>query len=62
MRIAVAIADPGAAQSTALRKTAVKATGADRAKVQKAADDAKAGCPISKLLNATITLDATIST
>jgi osmotically inducible protein OsmC len=43
-------------------KTAVKVAGADRAKVQKAADDAKAGCPISKLLNATITLDATIST
>jgi lipoyl-dependent peroxiredoxin len=43
-------------------KTAVTVKGADRANVQKAADDAKAGCPISKLLNATITLDATINT
>jgi lipoyl-dependent peroxiredoxin len=43
-------------------KTSVKVPGADKAKVQKAADDAKAGCPISKLLNAQITLDATIST
>src|SRR6058998_2337252 len=30
----------------------IKAPGADRAAVQKAADNAKAGCPISKLLNA----------
>ncbi|HEY7186948.1 MAG TPA: OsmC family protein [Vicinamibacterales bacterium] len=43
-------------------KTAIKVPGGDKAKAQKAADDAKAGCPISKLLNATITLDATIST
>jgi osmotically inducible protein OsmC len=42
-------------------KTAVKIPGADRAKFQKAADDAKSGCPISKLLNATITLDATLN-
>ena len=42
-------------------KTAVKIPGADKAKFQKAADDAKAGCPISKLLNATITLDATLN-
>ncbi len=32
--------------------------GADRAKFEKAAQDAKAGCPISKLLNARITMDA----
>ena len=38
----------------------IKAPGADRAKVQTAADNAKAGCPISKLLNATITMEATI--
>jgi osmotically inducible protein OsmC len=43
-------------------KTAVKIPNADPAKFQKAADDAKAGCPISKLLNAKITLDATLST
>jgi len=32
--------------------------GADRSKFEKAAQDAKAGCPISKLLNARITMDA----
>ena len=32
--------------------------GADRAAFQKAAEAAKSGCPISKLLNAKITLDA----
>ena len=32
--------------------------GADRAAFEKAAQDAKAGCPISKLLNAKITMDA----
>lgn len=32
--------------------------GGDRAAFQKAADQAKAGCPISKLLNAKITMDA----
>jgi osmotically inducible protein OsmC len=38
----------------------VKATipGADAAAFQKAAETAKANCPISKLLNATITMDA----
>jgi osmotically inducible protein OsmC len=38
----------------------IKAPGADRGKVQTAADNAKAGCPISKLLNAKITMAAKI--
>jgi lipoyl-dependent peroxiredoxin len=38
---------------------AVQAPGADRAAVEKAAANAKAGCPISKLLNTKITMDAT---
>jgi len=39
----------------------VQAPGADRAKVQAAADGAKAGCPISRLLsNIEITLETTI--
>ena len=42
-------------------KTAVKIPGADKAAFEKAANDAKSGCPISKLLNATITLDATLN-
>lgn len=35
-----------------------KIPGADKAAFEKAANDAKAGCPISRLLNAEITLDA----
>lgn len=35
--------------------------GADRAAFEKAANDAKAGCPISKLLNAKITMDARLN-
>jgi osmotically inducible protein OsmC len=35
-----------------------KIPGADRAKFETAANNAKAGCPISRLLNATITMDA----
>jgi osmotically inducible protein OsmC len=38
--------------------TTVKASGGDQAKFQKAAEGAKAGCPISRLLNTKITLDA----
>jgi len=38
--------------------TTVKIPGADKAAFQKAADDAKSGCPISKLLNTSITMDA----
>jgi osmotically inducible protein OsmC len=36
----------------------VKIPGADRAAFEAAANAAKAGCPISRLLNATITMDA----
>jgi osmotically inducible protein OsmC len=35
--------------------------GADHAKFQELAAKAKAGCPVSKLLNAKITLDATLA-
>ena len=35
-----------------------KIPNADDAKFQKAAADAKAGCPVSRVLNAEITLDA----
>jgi osmotically inducible protein OsmC len=41
-------------------ETAVKIPNADKAAFQKAAEGAKAGCPISRLLNTTITLDATL--
>jgi len=39
-------------------ETSVKIPNADRAKFQEAAEGAKAGCPISRLLNTKITLDA----
>jgi osmotically inducible protein OsmC len=42
-------------------ETSVKIPNADRAKFEKAVETAKSGCPISKLLNAKITLDAKLS-
>ena len=36
----------------------VKSPGADKAKFEQAANNAKTGCPISRVLNATITMDA----
>jgi lipoyl-dependent peroxiredoxin len=41
-------------------ETKVTSPGADRAKFEKAAAGAKAGCPISRLLNTTITMNATL--
>ena len=38
-----------------------KIPGADKAKFQELAGKAKAGCPVSKLLNTKITLDATLA-
>ena len=38
--------------------TTVKIPNADKAKFQAAVEGAKAGCPVSRLLNATITMDA----
>jgi osmotically inducible protein OsmC len=37
-----------------------KVLGADQVKFEELARKAKAGCPVSKLLNAKITLDATL--
>ena len=42
-------------------KTTVKSPGANAAAFQKAAEGAKAGCPISRLLNTKITLDARLA-
>ena len=41
-------------------ETRVKSPSADPAKFQKAAEGAKAGCPISRLQNTTITMNATL--
>jgi osmotically inducible protein OsmC len=50
----------GFAVTTSHLDVTIKAPGADRAKVQQAADNAKAGCPISKLLNAKISMEVKI--
>ena len=42
-------------------ETTVKIPNADKAAFQKAVEAAKSGCPISKLLNAKITMDATLA-
>lgn len=41
---------------------AAKVPDADRAAFEKAAEAAKSGCPVSKLLNAAITMDARLET
>jgi osmotically inducible protein OsmC len=41
--------------------TTVRIPGADRAKFEKAAEGAKSGCSISKLLNARITMEARLA-
>ncbi|MEJ1965270.1 MAG: OsmC family protein [Gammaproteobacteria bacterium] len=53
------VADGFAITSSHLDVT-VKIPGADNAKFQELANKAKAGCPVSKVLNATITMNATL--
>jgi osmotically inducible protein OsmC len=48
----------GFAVTSSHLETTVRIPGADKAKFEKAAEGAKAGCPISKLLNARITMEA----
>jgi osmotically inducible protein OsmC len=43
-------------------EVAARVPGADRGAFEKAANDAKAGCPVSRLLNAQITMAATLET
>lgn len=50
----------GFAVTSSHLETTIAVPGADRALVEKAAENAKAGCPISKLLNTKITMDAKI--
>jgi osmotically inducible protein OsmC len=47
--------------SKSLLQTTVRADGADKAKVEEAAAAAKAGCPISKVLNLEIVLELTVA-
>ena len=51
-------ADGGFAITAVHLDVAVKIPGGDKAEFDKATASAKAGCPVSKVLNATITLDA----
>jgi osmotically inducible protein OsmC len=50
--------DGGFAVTSSHLNTRVKIPNADRAAFEKAVETAKSGCPISKLLNAKITMDA----
>lgn len=50
--------DSGFAITTVHLQVKVKIPGGDRAKFEKAAKDAKEGCPVSKVLNAKISMDA----
>jgi len=47
--------------SKSVLQTTVKAGGADKAKVEAAANNAKAGCPISKVLNLEVALELTVA-
>jgi osmotically inducible protein OsmC len=51
-------ADGGFAVTSSHLETAVRIPNADKAAFDKAVETAKSGCPISKLLNAKITMDA----
>jgi osmotically inducible protein OsmC len=51
----------GFAVTSSHLQTTVKIPNADKAAFQKAVEAAKSGCPISKLLNTTITLDAKLA-
>jgi osmotically inducible protein OsmC len=55
-------ADGGFAITAVHLDVKVKIPGGDRAAFEKATADAKAGCPVSKVLKATITMDATLET
>jgi osmotically inducible protein OsmC len=50
--------DAGPTVTTIHLETVAKIPGADKSAFEKAANNAKAGCPISRLLNTKITMDA----
>jgi osmotically inducible protein OsmC len=52
--------DQGFAITTVHLDVAAKVPGADKKAFETAANNAKAGCPVSRLLNATITMTATL--
>jgi osmotically inducible protein OsmC len=54
--------DAGFAITSVHLDVAARVTGADRQAFETAAQNAKAGCPVSKVLNAEITMDARLET
>jgi lipoyl-dependent peroxiredoxin len=54
--------DAGFAITSVHLDVAARVTGADREAFETAAQNAKAGCPVSKVLNAEITMDARLET
>ena len=54
--------DAGFAITSVHLDVAARVPGADRQAFEKAAQNAKAGCPVSKVLNAEITMDARLET
>ncbi|HEY1837850.1 MAG TPA: OsmC family protein [Rhizomicrobium sp.] len=52
--------DGGFAITSSHLTVTITAKGADKSAAEKAADTAKANCPVSKLLKAEVTMDATI--
>jgi osmotically inducible protein OsmC len=53
--------DGGFAVTSSHLQTTVRVPNGDRTAIQKAVEAAKGGCPISKLLNAKITIDANVT-
>jgi lipoyl-dependent peroxiredoxin len=60
--VTLEMVDGGFAVTASHLDVVVKIPGGDQAVFDKAAADAKAGCPVSKVLNATITMDAKLET
>ena len=54
--------DSGPAVTSSHLDVSITLPGGDRAKIETAANNAKAGCPISKLLNTKITMETKINT
>jgi osmotically inducible protein OsmC len=60
-RVALEQIGDGFSVTSSVLETTVKAPNADQAAFEKAAESAKSGCPISKLLNAKITMNAKLA-
>ena len=52
--------DPWSSPTFGADQDGIWQMGADQAQFQTATNNAKAGCPVSKVLNATITMEATL--